>query len=164
MIAYVRMDFRSFLRYKNSIMLRFLKSIFRRETARPGFDARKNAGQLISPNRNTRDSRRKRGEGYKAVMDKMGLDLRLIKPRILAWAENPVFRYTNAVIEATIRFPADENPDSIYAAAGILFRYFRGIFLLLFSFLPRRGFSQGRCGFQWIADSAGRMDGIARTF
>lgn len=116
------MDFRRVLRYKDSIMLRFLSGFFRREPLDPDATPEERwTADFSKPH--TARFREEQGESYEATMSRRGLDLRLKRAHLFAWVENPLYRYSNAVIEAVVRFPVEGGADPGYSAAGILFRY-----------------------------------------
>ena len=116
------MDFRRVLGYKSSIMLRFFRGFFRLK--KPDADATPEERWTadFSKPRSARFVQEVRDE-YEASIGRQGLDLLLKKAHLFAWTENPLYFYSDAVIEATVRFPAEENTPQGYAAAGVLFRY-----------------------------------------
>jgi tetratricopeptide (TPR) repeat protein len=117
------MDFRRVLRYKNGIMLRFLRGFFKRGPIDQDGTPEERWSADFSKLRSSR-FQEETEETYQATIGRRGLELRLKKARQLAWVEDPLYRYSNAVIEALVRFPAaEEGKTSCYAAAGLLFRY-----------------------------------------
>jgi len=99
-------------------MFRLLRSLFSREEIDPeGFREEKWQADFSSPRRAR--FAEEAGDSHEAVLGRKGLELRLKKRNVFAWAENPIHRYADAVIDAEIDFPG--NPP--YSAAGVLFRY-----------------------------------------
>lgn len=119
------MDFRPFLGYKNRIMLRLLRRFFRRDEVDEDTIPEERWTADFSKPRAARFLE-ERGTGYAAAFRGKALELKLEKGHMLAWVENPLFRYANAVVEASFRVPAGEGSPAPYAAAGILFRYSDG--------------------------------------
>lgn len=112
------MDFRALLRYKNTTMFRMLKGIFRRESVDPDtLREERWVADFSKPKRSR--FREETGDGYAARFVHHGLELRIDKKHLLAWVEDPVFRYADVVVEADFRF----GPATAYAAAGLFFRH-----------------------------------------
>jgi len=129
------MDRSPLLRYPSSRMFELLRRLFAR---RPSLDLDEDS---VVEERWHTDFSRPRGsrfadeetESYRAHVDG-GLRLSLAREGVYAWTADPLYRYRDLAIEATIRFPdaapGDEsvegpNPDARAGtmALGILFRY-----------------------------------------
>ncbi|MFA6507181.1 MAG: tetratricopeptide repeat protein [Treponemataceae bacterium] len=103
-------------------MLRLLKGLFHREDIDPDAIREERWTADFSKPRSSR-FKAENAEDYEAKLSRRGVDLHLKKSRMFAWVEDPLYRYGNVEIEATVRFPSDEGDSSGYAAAGVLFRY-----------------------------------------
>lgn len=99
-------------------MFRLLRAIFHREYLDPeGLQEERWQADFSSP----RKARfiEESDAAHQTRIDRRGVELQLKRRNVLAWAENPLFRYADLVVDAEILFPANQP----YSAAGILFRY-----------------------------------------
>jgi tetratricopeptide (TPR) repeat protein len=100
-------------------MFDFLKRLFRRSDE---IDPSATVEEYWQTDFSKADSSRFReetGEGYAARFARKRLTLELLREGLFAWVRDPVYRYTDCVIEAVFA----SGPGNGYSACGLLFRY-----------------------------------------